>query len=244
MAIASKWKKHRALSGSKTTLKHLPAAWLYSDTSLWTSLQRFRCVYLKPVSSSGGNGIIRIDRKGTSSFLIRHGVVRSTVSSRKALFTKIRRLIGKRQYLIQQGIHLLKIQKRPLDYRILLLRPKKTWKIMGTMGKWAAPGKIVTNHCRGGKAVNLFPSLKASAGLSTARCQQIAHKLNRLGADVARVLSSRYRLRRLGIDVGIDKQLRIWILEVNTAPAYQLFRHHHNRSIYPRIVRYMKKIRK
>jgi len=243
MKIASKWIKHRVLSQYPSIRKHLPETHLYSQRSLWNMLQRHGTLYIKPVVGSGGHGIIRVKQRGKTSFAIQKDMKRYQVNSKGDLLLLLRRLMGeKRRYLIQKGIHLLSIKKRPIDYRLLILRPEDEWKVIGTIGKWAAPGKIVTNHCRGGKPINLHPSLKLSLGCSKHRRQRVEDKINRLGMRVAETLGNRYRMRQLGLDIGIDNKLRIWILEVNTGPRYQLFRYHQDRTLYPKIVDYMRQI--
>jgi len=243
MKIASKWIKHRVLAQYPSIRKHLPETHLYSPRYLWHMLQRHGTLYIKPVVGSGGHGIIRVKQRGKTSFAIQKDMKRYQVNSKGDLLLLLRRLMGeKRRYLIQKGIHLISIKKRPIDYRLLILRPESEWKVIGTIGKWAAPGKIVTNHCRGGKPINLLPSLKKSLGCSEQRCQRVEDKINRLGMRVAETLGNRYRMRQMGLDIGIDKKLRIWILEVNTGPRYQLFRYHHDRTLYPKIVDYMRKI--
>lgn len=243
MKIASKWIKHRVLVQDSLIRAHLPQTRLLSGHTLWSMLRRHRTVYLKPVIGTGGHGIFRIRWLGNTSYLLQKEMKQYSLRGKVALLRLIRRLTGSRKYLVQQGIDLLSIKQRPLDYRLLMLRPSDRWKLIGTMGKWAAPGKIVTNHCRGGKPIGLCLSLQRSLNCSAARCQQIEQAINQLGQRIAKTLGDRYHMRQLGIDLGIDKQLRIWILEVNTDPRYQLFRYHQDRSLYPKIVHYMKKIK-
>ncbi len=242
MRIASKWLKHRVLAEYPSIRKHLPETHLYTNASLWNTIRRHRSVYLKPVVGSGGNGIIRIIRKNESSFLVQKGMNKYPVKSKQSLFRLIRRLTGPKRYLVQQGINMISIQNRPLDYRLLILRPRADWEIIGTMGKWAAPGKIVTNFVRGAKPINLCSSLKRSIGYNNGECANMEERINLLGMGVAKTLGNRYRMRDLGLDIAIDKRGRLWILEVNTGPFYKLFRYHHNRSLYPKIVRYMRMI--
>lgn len=242
MRIASKWIKHRVLAENPSLRKHLPETQLYTNHSLWQMIARHRTVFLKPVVGTGGKGIIRIVRRNGACFSVQIGMNKYSVKSKQRLLRLIRYLTGLKQYLVQQGIDLISLEKRPLDYRLLILRPGSAWKIIGIMGKWAARGKIVTNHCRGGKPIDFQPSLKRSLGLSKRKCKKMENNIHALGRRVAETLGNHYRMRGLGLDIGIDKQKRIWLLEANTEPLYRLFRYHHNRALYPKIVRYMKQI--
>lgn len=128
------------------------------------------------------------------------------------------------------------------DFRILMLNPDNRWEYMGVMGKWAAPGQIVTNYAAGGRPISLRDALKRSKGLSDRQCRNIEKKMIRIGYQAARAFSRRYKdVRKLGIDVAIDQNLRIWILEPNTSPWHNLFKSHRN---YKTILKYFERIEK
>lgn len=242
MIIYSKWKKHLILSRSPTIRRHLPETYLFTRTSLKTLVGKFPLVYMKPVKGTGGGGILRIERVH-HSFRVRSAIKSLLCTNLNQLYNNISRMIRGRQYLIQQGIHLLSIHHRPIDYRILLLRPESNWKYMGIMGKWAAKHKIVTNFCKGGKPMRFVNSLKLSKGLSNQQCSNLARRVHLLGLHVGKVMGTPYSLREMGIDLGIDHNQNIWLLEVNTRPQFKLFRYHSDKTLYNRIAKNVHRIR-
>jgi hypothetical protein len=70
--------------------------------------------------------------------------------------------------------------------------------------------------------------------------RRIQWQMNEISLLAAEKFGRRYRhCRRMGVDLAIDHNQNIWILEVNTNPAYDLFRHHSDKSIHGKIERFM-----
>lgn len=240
--VASKWQKHRFLAKYPSIQQHLPETYLFREDTLSHLLEQHEIVYAKPVIGTGGHGVIRIKKKG-KAFEVRRGVSRKYVYDDGELYSVIKAMTKGKEYLVQQGIGMISIDQRPIDYRLLLLRPRTSWKNMGIIGKQAAKHKIVTNHCQGGKAVSFSRSLMKSLDLSREKCEKLRNSTYLLGRRVAKTLGDSHHLRKLGLDIAIDHDLQIWLLEVNTSPRYKLFRYHRDKTLYPRISRYMKMIK-
>lgn len=98
------------------------------------------------------------------------------------------------------------------------------------IAKVAAAGKAVTNYSQGATLVNVETAL-SRAGLEPQKIKLTIALLTRLGDRTAAILNNNYQgLRELGLDIGIDRDARPWILEVNTRPQYihghKLFDHY------------------
>ena len=221
----------------------LPRTALFTSGGLLNSLQTEPVIYVKPVVGSGGQGIIRIKRVA-NQYLVQYGLTKILITNKEKLLQTMRRITMGRPYLIQEGIKLLSIQERPVDFRLLLLRPGSKWLMAGIMGKWAAPGKIVTNHAKGGRPITLQKALRTSLGLSAADCKVIEKRMKLIGYHITQTLGTPHGLREMGIDLGIDKQLNIWIFEVNTTPQFNLFKYHQDKSLYSKVARTISMIRR
>jgi hypothetical protein len=242
--IASKWRKHVILAREPAIHKYLPeTAVLTKSELLWEYLSNFSFIILKPVVGTGGRGIIKIGKIGDNKVLLQTGLKKQVFYSKSELVVHVTRLTKGQSYLIQQGINLITINERPIDFRILLYKRKNQWEFMGGMGKLAAKNKIITNFCKGGKPITVEKALKYGLKLNAEECSELEQKLQALGTVVASTFDKQYKsIRELGLDVAIDKNLHIWILEVNTRPMYNLFRYHADRTLYNKIDKYVKVI--
>jgi hypothetical protein len=242
--IASKLERQRIMARKRALRPYLIKTGKFGRLRLRKYLKRYKTVFVKPVYGRGGRGIIKVSKRGARSYRLQKGSRARMFRSKRRVAGEVKKLTRGKPYLVQRGIRLLTLGGRPIDFRIFMLKPGHKWVCMGIMGRWAAPGRVVTNYSAGGKALSLSGALKASRGLSHSRIRHIERKLIRIGHQVAKAFSGRYRhVRKLGIDVALDRRLRIWILEPNTDPGYNLFRHHKDRTRFGQIRRMSRHIR-
>ncbi|MGE7052566.1 YheC/YheD family protein, partial [Paenibacillus glucanolyticus] len=143
------------------------------------------------------------------------------------------------EYLIQQGIHLLRHKGRPFDLRVLTQKsPSGQWVSTGIIGRVAAKNKIITNHHSGGVAQHYKPLMIEH--MTAQEAENIRRELNVLGVNVAAQLQKSYpNLKEIGLDVAIDERWNIWILEVNTKPALFPFKKFFkDPSVYKQVKKY------
>jgi YheC/D like ATP-grasp len=241
--IASKLLKTRVLEKTESLRPFLPETRLYSADTLEQMLQRYPTVYVKPDKGGGGGGILRVRKREDDKYEICFRTS-TKITNRSRLDTRLRScfLAGKR-YLIQQGIDLVTIDHRPFDFRLLLQRPGNEWELTGIVAKAAAPGRIVTNHCKGGVPVDAISALWVAANGDPDTIQRWVKELVWLGIGTADALYARFTgLRELGIDVGLDRNGRFWIFEVNTRPQFRMFKKIGDRSMYRKIMQFHSKI--
>ncbi|MGO4788776.1 YheC/YheD family protein [Paenibacillus sp. 2KB_20] len=126
--------------------------------------------------------------------------------------------IDSKRYLIQRGIHLLTYDHRPFDLRVMIQRnPEGEWEATGTVGRVAHPRKAVTNGSQGGTIYAADRLIRASA--DDAKTDELLQEIDRIALAVAAAMSHTYpALNELGLDLAVDRDLTLWILEVNTLP--------------------------
>lgn len=242
-AVASKWKKHLMLKKIGYLQRFLPHTTKLSEKELWLFLERYPFVILKPVLGTGGQGIIKVQKKN-GIYLLQTNEKKYKCRQKNELVRIIKNEITDQKYLIQQGIQLIQYQNRPIDFRLVLLKPAGEWEYIGGMGKIAAKNKIITNFCKGGSPIMIDQALRSSLNYSEEKVNQIQNQMKMLAQVVSECFSKNYQfVRELGLDVGVDQQGRIWIIEVNTRPMYNLFKFHSDRSLSGKINRYIKMIR-
>lgn len=238
----SKWKKHTAVAKDPLLMEHIPDTDLLTPQSLEHFLTTYSDIYAKPCYGGGGRGVMKLSLHGdTVQIQTLSGRIEAP---REEAYSHLLAEIGTKSYILQQGIDLVQWEGRSIDFRVLLLRPKGRWRYMGVMAKLAPKGLIVTNHCRGGQSVRLEKALKEALGLSDAEIDDIESRMKTLGCSIAKTLHDRFPLiTELGLDIGIDRNLRLWLIEANTRPQYKLFKRHKNQRLYFKIDKLIKALR-
>ncbi|TDG00215.1 YheC/YheD family protein [Paenibacillus piri] len=214
--VANKWSKFTILLKHSGVAKHIPAMRRYSDSGLRDMLHRYPFVVAKPFVGTGGSRVVKI-QKTPGGYLYHYYGKKCHVHSWNELAAALRRIRGRHKFMLQQGIQLTTINGRPIDYRVKMVKSRKSWKITAIVGRLARPGLFVTNLCRGGSLLKgtyalrrTFPSKRVKGKRDTMR-------------GVARtctfLLEKHYPgIGALGFDFGIDIRGRVWIFEVNTNP--------------------------
>ncbi|MFD3274109.1 YheC/YheD family protein [Paenibacillus dendritiformis] len=236
--VLSKWKKTRILQNSSLK-RFIPKTAVYSSSSLQEMLNRYNMVYVKPDAGTHGKGVMRAKKRSKASFELREGLSSKVFRTMNQLQSGIKSRIGKRKYLVQQGIHMMSHRGRKFDLRVLVQKNlNNQWEAMSILGRKAAANKIVTNVSNGGSMESLSTLLRPHMNQSSIR--KLRRELNQMGLSVGKQLSTKYRgLKQIGLDIALDKNMRPWILEVNTRPAIYVYRTF-NPSAYRRILRYAK----
>ncbi|NOU99613.1 YheC/YheD family protein [Paenibacillus sp. LMG 31457] len=240
--VTSKIGKTKAVEANVSLKEYVPTTkWMTSET-LKQMLNQHKMVYIKPNVGMFGNGVIRVEMSEGGGEIMPYsyqlGVNLKRFKTFDDMYASIIKKTGKKQYLVQKGIHLLKYRGNRFDLRIMVQQsPRRSWETTGVIGRVAHPSKIVTNFHSGGtlKPVDTLLHSYLSAG----ERDQYIQKLHVLGMRVAKAIHAKYRgVKEIGVDVALDKELHPWILEVNTSPDPYIFRRLRDKRIFSKIQRY------
>ncbi|NQX71597.1 YheC/YheD family protein [Paenibacillus alba] len=237
--LGSKWVKTKILLLNKELRKFVPETKIYNQTNLQQMLNKYKMVYVKPINGSFGQGVIRVE-KNDKKYLFQAGKIARSFRSFLGLYTSLNKAKLNRSYLVQQGIDLLTYQKNIFDTRIMVQKsPRKTWEATGYIGRVAHPKKIVTNFHNSGKPLPL--ELLLNSYLKNPLKKEYIKNLQHLGYQIAKHYQKTYpRFKEIGVDIGIDKQLKPWVLEVNTAPDPFIFNQLKDKKMFFKVLRYAK----
>ncbi|WP_053377791.1 YheC/YheD family protein [Paenibacillus sp. FJAT-27812] len=240
-SVASKWKKTESLLQDKKLRGNVPMTKRYSNLTLKAMLDSYSMVYVKPNTGTGGSGVMRVE-KLTEGYKYQLLTTTRKFTSFRSLAKSISRRTKDRSYLIQRGIHLLKYKGRSIDLRVMVQKNVKgKWEPTGEIGRIGHHAKIVTNVCKGGTSKPVEMLLESRVDDMKAFKQ----KLRRLGLQTAYQLNRTFKsLNEIGMDVGVDRKLKLWIIEVNTRPAIYGFKSLRDKSVYKKICRYQKRYAK
>ncbi|MDG0809500.1 YheC/YheD family protein [Cohnella rhizosphaerae] len=235
--VSSKLIKTRLLLGGKLAI-HVPAAAPFSGAGLKEMLGKYGMVYVKPDTGSQGVGIMRVERRAKGRYRYQAGLERFEFDTYAGMYRSLRRGMGKRRHLIQQGVRVLRHEGRPFDFRVMAQKNAAgRWDVTGIAGRVAHPGKIVSNGSQGGSIFEAMRLLGPAAGRTGA--VRAIGAMRRLALLTAGRFGSEYpAMNELGIDIAVDRGMKPWILEVNTRPDPCPFAKLEDRTAIRRIVRY------
>lgn len=235
--LPSKWVKDQLLVRSPALKPHIPTTLLLVRRNLSQLLNMYGMVYVKPVKGSKGIGVMRMDKQ-KGKWTVHDGMKRSTFNSFQAQYRWLRKRIKGEAYLVQRGIYVLKHNKRPIDFRVMIQKGKHAkWVVTGTAARVAHPQKAVTNGSQGG---SIYPARallqRKMGGHQATKMISTFHRIAHITAG--RIARVNPRLNELGVDIAVDRHHRAWMLEVNTKPGPCPFTKLPDSTMLRRIIRY------
>ncbi|CAM4115866.1 YheC/YheD family protein [Paenibacillus alkaliterrae] len=216
-----------ALKKDESLVRYLPESHsLRNYTMLKSMCLRYNNVFLKPVRGSLGKGIIRITRLDESNYQAMYatsaGTRRQQYTSLVKLFSTISAKMKTVRYQIQQGLQLIDIQKRPVDFRALVQKNiSGKWTITSIVARTAGNHHFVSNLARGGTLSSVGEAIARSNLQSGISRQDASQRLKQAALHIAHGVDTQIpaHFGELGIDLAMDTSGRVWLLEVNSKPS-------------------------
>lgn len=185
---------------------------------------RYQTVFVKPILGSLGKGIIRICREANSSYTCYYtqvnGTRKQTYKSLNSVYASISGKIRARRYQIQQGLKLISIGSRLVDFRSLVQKNSKgEWSVTSIVARIANQQHFVSNLARGGTISTVRDALIKS-NLPNSIVTKTQQKLRQASIDIAHGIENiPNHFAELGVDLAVDSSGRVWLLEVNSKPS-------------------------
>ena len=122
-----------------------------------------------------------------------------------------------KDYIIQKTVDSMKFRNRYFDIRIIFQKQniKKPCKIIGIGVRVAPPKAIAANLSLGGDAFRLSKVIPG---------QSITKRLHNLGNTLCSVITKYFSVNEFAADVMIDRNKRLWLIEINSKPDYGIFK--------------------
>ena len=217
----------RILRKYPETASYLPASWyVWESVELEKRLSEFGSLYLKPISGSLGEGILRLEKKGTRYLLESRsasGVEALAYANNRELLAALRRKNAHQNWIIQEEIPLRDYHGRKTDFRVHVQRLSDgAFAVTGFAAKVAAKG-AVTTHVRSGGSVErgetvLAEWFQGQAGAAYDAIEEAALLISRkLGRSLDPMLGE------LGLDMGYSDDGRLVLFEANAKPGRSIF---------------------
>lgn len=221
----NKWEVYKALKSSKTTAKWLPDTARFTRQSLITMVRKYPEVFLKYSYGSLGKGIIKVKRlpHGQYAYAVakKGPMAWKRCSSMEFLYRQLA-FLANNAYLVQKGIDLACYKGQIFDLRTQLQKNGAgEWVLTGVAVRIAGKNRFVTHIPNGGRSASYVQVMNEVFGSGSVTRQQIDEQLEEIRAQVPRVLEKELSLSLgvLSLDVGVDKDGRMVIIEINSKPA-------------------------
>ncbi len=217
-----KWQTYEILAFFADTKKNVPETSLLSTPALICFLETFEFIFVKSNYGSFGDEVLRVERKGESSYLCRTGgtkVKEWEFDNTADLYQFLVKQLGT-DAILQKGISLAKINNRIFDMRVLCQKNNVgKWDITALNFRIAPPGGIVTNYSAGAEEILVVPGGKMpyeSLSWESVTC---------FSKKVLLALEASFGLLgEIGLDVGVDNEGNLWLIEANSKPNTQGYR--------------------
>lgn len=218
----SKWEVHQLLSSNEQLLPSLPETILLEEKNRFCEMLAGRTAfYIKPSMGSQGRSICKLT--GTADgWVLEHSDKPDSLLLPDAdtVYAQLKKSIKKRSFIVQQALSLFEDERQKTDFRALMIRDKQhRWKVSSFTARIGDPGRIVSNLSRGGEMQNGQSYLVKVFGQKEG--MKAYMDLCRLARQTAEALSDTLDdlFGELGIDLGLDENLKPWIIEVNSKPS-------------------------
>lgn len=228
----NKWKIHQWLSSHPYTSNFVPETYLSpSIATIKQMLDRHYMVYLKPSGGSLGLGIFRITHSPGTGYFCRYREGDQNILHKfRSLDKLIHHYFSKEparfnKYIVQQGIRLIKHDKRPVDFRVHLHKDGSgEWTVVAIGSKAAGPG-CVTTHVRTGGTI--IPTDQILQDIFKDQAPLVEYSIKQSSITIAETLEQHVDgpLGELGMDMGLDRKGAVWLFEVNSKPGRHIFHH-------------------
>jgi hypothetical protein len=238
-----KWEQYNLFKKHEFLKKHLPITKKLEKNSFWEMLDKYKIVIIKPIWGNLGRNIYQVSIIDETEDLyeIHHeGRIRK-IKGKHEIYSFIESKIDPSQFLVQQKIHLVSIDKCPIDFRVMVQRKRGSskWHITGKLAKMAYKGYIITNFA---KKILYIEDALGQTSLDTKQIQKAIGIMDRIALTAtSHIAAVRPKRRTNGFDFGVDEQGKVWIIEANSKPVITPFKMLEDQSMYRTILRYRSK---
>lgn len=212
--IQNKARMGAALARDERVRPHIPETHPYRFRLLEAFLKEGRGAILKPRVGSVGKGLVRVLplARGRAEMTGR----KARILSFAALRRKLARSVPIGRYLLQEYLPLARYRGRPFDLRVPVQKDGSgEWRTPGMVAKVAARHPFLTNMAQGGRAIP--GEVAIAAAFPSAEVPEVIERVRRLAIDVARAVAREHpHAADLGLDIGVDRDGKPWLIEVNT----------------------------
>ncbi|WP_404455545.1 YheC/YheD family protein [Oceanobacillus kapialis] len=201
--------------------KHIliPTLNINSFSEFQSKLDEYNKVILKPRKGHKGQGIYLI------THIENHYVITENDREEKVSLEKLEQFfienINIKQYLFQKYVQSTTKEGHPFDCRVRLEKDGSgSWKVVIFLVRIGTSNKVVSNIAQGGSVSQLTPFLKANY---PSNWKEIKSSIKEISISLPDKVEEIFNKNNasMGLDLGIDKDGKVYLYEVNSAPGSQ-----------------------
>ena len=226
----NKWDVYERLSEDESALAFLPETYpLRSFSTIEHLLSKYRQAFIKPIHGSLGLGIHQlIYNKENHVYYCRYENEEKQnklqrFSSLESMMNYVFRNRTLDNLIVQQGIPLIRSEKRPVDFRVHTNKDSQgNWQVTAIAAKVAGFGSVTT-HIKNGGSVKTLKELFDDQKLA----KEIEQKLTTAAITLSKSIENHLDgiIAEIGFDFGLDKHGQVWMFEANSKPGRSIFSH-------------------
>jgi len=228
--LVGKWQTHKMLMQNESLTPYIPETKLIKNFSqVDHMIARYKALYLKPINGSQGKNIIKLVKTKKNSayhykYQLNNQIHQGIAHDIQGLRVALRKVMGNRSYIMQKQINLIRARGSLMDVRIIVQKDHTgTWDVTGMAFRVGRTGNITSNISAGGTAKNVKTMLLQQFK-DAERVQKIIKEIEQLALEAAKTMEKTVGLcGEMGIDIGVDKNGKVWFIEANLRPARRVF---------------------
>ncbi|OIK14897.1 YheC/YheD family protein [Bacillus sp. MUM 13] len=210
---------NRIKSGKNFSQYLIPTIEANNARTVFDVVDTYTQVIFKPVTGRQGGGILYIEKEDENSYKVNEAGSLSNFS-KSQLQTAIKERIEERDYLIQPFITCKIKSGHVYDLRLHVQRDGEgEWNVTSIYPRIGPLGSVTSNISSGGYSCLLDEFLKNEFEDYWYNIKRSLEKFAVLFSRHFAALYDNISFDEFGIDVGIDKNQKFWIFEVNWRPG-------------------------
>ncbi|MDQ0198096.1 YheC/YheD family endospore coat-associated protein [Neobacillus ginsengisoli] len=221
----SKWEVYEHLIKDDYPQSFVPETGIFSEENLYEFAQKYKTVFIKPVHGSQGRNIFKIEKEDDLHYSFQSSIKSKADQvgkkySLKEIYQQIQPFIHNRIYIIQQGIPLVTAESCAMDFRVLCHKNQfNFWEVTSIVARISAEQEFVSNIARGGRILKPLNAL--STCMNKRKALEVIANMKELSIETASIISKHSPgiTGELGIDIGVGKDGKLWLIEVNSKPS-------------------------
>lgn len=218
----NKWDLYNQLQQSSLS-QYVPNTFQYNEVKISEELDKNNLLFIKPIYGSKGASVYRIERLDNEDIHISLHSLAPRVICRKneSIQEKLDKLLGRKKYLLQQGIQMSQLDRQYFDIRVLVQKGNVgQWMISNVTCRVAYERYFNTSMCE-----RVYDAAEILTRLyPLEKTNEILHSLNEVSVIAAHEAETLMgTLGELSVDFVLDKQSKLWIVELNGKPQKNIY---------------------